>query len=363
MNTELQIKLRTTLGPEQYLIYVCVLDYLDLLDNVESVKDLLSDLQINYNVMIETAMDCGLWPIMSVFVDRVIKQNIPDNEFPLGSLREASATGRRDNAIQISRVRKQILNISEILNRNSVNNVFLKGAASLVDNLWKHPSDRFLSDIDILVPPSEIELTTRLLQEIGYRQSHDDKDLSDHHHIAPLISNEVHSLPVEIHHLIGPERFQRELNTNDIFSKKMAIQMQGETIFIPSLFHRHKHAHLHSSFYLGNKEKRLLQLRDHVEVYLLAQKLEKHERQLKTTDLITYTFDQWQSCLFGFGISENKRSVYGRKFALLTMRLLQDQKSVAKGQKKYNYWRTLFLILNDPLVELPRRFRSSGKKQ
>ncbi len=88
------------------------------------------------------------------------------------------------------------------LNHFGISPMPLKGTAHLVDGLYDPPACRFLSDIDLLVPQDRAADAAAALEALGYRYAEISYDLSDHHHLAPMVRTlddvaiEIHTSPV-----------------------------------------------------------------------------------------------------------------------------------------------------------------------
>lgn len=106
------------------------------------------------------------------------------------------------NSERNQRLRDQLQECIGALNRVSVKPMPLKGAAYLLGNLYPDPNERFLSDIDLMVPESDLEAASSALHELGFRPAEGEFDFSQHHHIPPLLRTlddvaiELHSAPV-----------------------------------------------------------------------------------------------------------------------------------------------------------------------
>lgn len=100
------------------------------------------------------------------------------------------------------RLRDQSQECIGALNRAGVTPMPLKGAAYLLSNLYPEPNERFLSDIDLLVPANDIESAASALHDLGFYAAESESDFSRHHHIPPLVRTlddvaiELHSSPV-----------------------------------------------------------------------------------------------------------------------------------------------------------------------
>lgn len=98
---------------------------------------------------------------------------------------------------------KQILHqleeIVSILNFANIEPLLLKGIASLIEKDYEHIGIRYLSDIDIMVHPEDIEKAYALLMDAGYKKANVDMVIHEsYHHLWPL---EKDGMPVilELH--------------------------------------------------------------------------------------------------------------------------------------------------------------------
>tara|TARA_B100001939_G_C16905723_1_gene602210 strand:- start:272 stop:1279 length:1008 start_codon:yes stop_codon:yes gene_type:complete len=87
--------------------------------------------------------------------------------------------------------------ITDILKKNKINYVLLKGTANILRNLYKDIGERMVGDIDILVESENGSKTIKLLNKIGYYNLTDDIYF-DFRHLNRII-NKKKIFAVEIH--------------------------------------------------------------------------------------------------------------------------------------------------------------------
>ena len=66
-----------------------------------------------------------------------------------------------------SSILNQMQSISDLLDQNHINHVFLKGAALLVSNIYEDPAERMIGDIDILIDLNQLDETFELFIKEG----------------------------------------------------------------------------------------------------------------------------------------------------------------------------------------------------
>ncbi len=105
----------------------------------------------------------------------------------------------RLNTNRNAQIVKQLKEIVSILSSAGIEPLLLKGSASLVENDYEHIGIRFLSDIDFMVHPEQIEEAYELLIDAGYKKVDADFIVHDtYHHLWP-IEKEGMPVMVELH--------------------------------------------------------------------------------------------------------------------------------------------------------------------
>lgn len=110
-------------------------------------------------------------------------------------------------------LRDQLHEMVQRLNSIAIVPCLLKGAARLVDHLYPDDTWRFMSDLDLLLPPSQMSAAGAMLEEVGYAVSDPFGDGKPHHHDPPWVHPE-RVASVELHRYFGLQ--QRLLSVHEI---------------------------------------------------------------------------------------------------------------------------------------------------
>jgi hypothetical protein len=126
----------------------------------------------------------------------------------------------------------QLAECVETFNRSGIEPMLLKGTAYLASSLHGHVGDRYLSDIDLLVPGEAAEEAFRLVAELGYRPGYE-RDYSAHHHFVPMIRDGT-PVALELHRAPVPSFAARALPLRDVWVDSMNGQANGRRYRLPS---------------------------------------------------------------------------------------------------------------------------------
>jgi len=142
-------------------------------------------------------------------------------------LEEITTINRNRNNTLLIEIRA----ISEILNANNINHVFLKGSAFLVKNYYKDLGERMLGDIDVLVDETQIDTSYQLLldyQYTGTKQGISAKYF-DHKHL-PRLQSDLNLAAVEVHKKVLLNSYKGILDAKTILNHKECVH----GIYVPS---------------------------------------------------------------------------------------------------------------------------------
>ena len=118
---------------------------------------------------------------------------------------------------------KETMIIIDILRKNEINYVILKGTANIFRNLYRDIGERMIGDIDILVESKDSEKTVKLLNEIGYYNLTDDI-FFDFRHLKRIISKKK-IFAVEIHTRLF-DKYNNFINLKNIEKLDNAIVLK-----------------------------------------------------------------------------------------------------------------------------------------
>ena len=101
------------------------------------------------------------------------------------------------NNTQNKKLLSEVLEISNFLNENKINYVFIKGASHILSDIYSEFSERMVSDIDVLVDKNHVNKIVSTFKSNGYNYN-DSITFKSHRHLTPLVKkNKI--FPVEIH--------------------------------------------------------------------------------------------------------------------------------------------------------------------
>jgi hypothetical protein len=164
------------------------------------------------------------------------------------------------------------------LNSAGCEPLLLKGGAALVEELYPHPSVRYLRDLDILVPKSRLPDALVTLNKIDFRPIPAPnrrwvrpRSPSDFHHL-PALFNEGAGVIIELHRYVGAREFEPILSTDTVLERRNKRSFRGLDLFAPCptdmITHNIVHSQLHHSYY----ERGTVELRQLFELVLLTAK-------------------------------------------------------------------------------------------
>lgn len=141
--------------------------------------------------------------------------------------------------------------IAQLLELRGIEAVFLKGVAYLLAGVYPDHSERFISDIDILVPQAKLPAAVEALRSAGYLESDPRPIASAGHHHTMLYRPDDSTYGVELHRSIGLAACEALLPAQEILAG--AQPCGGSSIRIPSpqhlLIHHVAHSQIHHEYH------------------------------------------------------------------------------------------------------------------
>lgn len=134
-------------------------------------------------------------------------------------LKELTAINRNRNLTLF----EEIKDISNVLNANNINHVFLKGCALLAGNYYEDPSERMIGDIDILVASDQIQKAFQLMTSQGYS-----KYITFNYTVNNFrhLDRQVHEdklAAIELHKCVLNDEYAHLIDTDSILSTKTIV--------------------------------------------------------------------------------------------------------------------------------------------
>lgn len=167
---------------------------------------------------------------------------------------------------------EQSKEIAEILLTKDIKPVFLKGAASLLENNYNDVGIRFLSDIDLCVHEKFLKEASELLIDSGYI-SNEVKNISRNWLHLPPMYNKKWDIVIELHRYILSYRYSSIIPCKETNYQK---SKNYTNIFLLTPTYRLLHAYIHSEIVDRHYYTKTIDLRQLYEMAILLQKY-KHE--------------------------------------------------------------------------------------
>src|SRR5579863_496926 len=177
---------------------------------------------------------------------------------PPPEIAEFLATVEDLNCSRNIRILEQMRAIASILNGVGIEPVALKGAAFLLAGVYPKPGCRYLCDLDLLVPRSDLRAAAEALERDGYRQDGRDAMARFRHHYPQLqqpCAGGFSGVPVELHHSLGHGVSRRILSGEEMLRGSQLTEWNGVRIRVPSPEHLATHLILHSQVHHSYSER------------------------------------------------------------------------------------------------------------
>lgn len=136
-------------------------------------------------------------------------------------------------------ITEEIKMIKSLLSAHNIYPVFLKGAAHLLLDLYKHPAERMIGDIDFLVPESQMEQTAEILiKKKGFEPLIKlEKEWFKNMKHFPRLTHKRYVSSVEVHKEVLIKTHQNIITGDEIYRQKRKINFEGEDYYVPSTDH------------------------------------------------------------------------------------------------------------------------------
>jgi hypothetical protein len=190
------------------------------------------------------AADCFLTPALWVSLSRKgLRADLPED------VRDFVQYVHELNVERNRTIRTEVLQIASSLNEVGVEPILLKGAIHLFDSAYGDFGARMMSDIDVLVPETEIQQVLAALAKLGYRVEGDGAWTA---HEYSHLCRPGEAWTLDVHRDLS---FQRDIVAPaDVQREAVPLETDGLRLLAPSpthrLFHNMFHAQLQNQNYL-----------------------------------------------------------------------------------------------------------------
>lgn len=150
----------------------------------------------------------------------------------------------QSNAAHNAKLKSALTDIGTLLRSDGISCVVLKGGAFIGEDDQAAPW-RATSDLDLLVPPSQLHQAARLMQQTGYEMAWDESlyRQEDHQHFPALVSRQT-GVAVELHTRALWDPGRDPLEPDEVFASASGLTTMAG-IQIPSPEHRVIHLIAH----------------------------------------------------------------------------------------------------------------------
>ena len=191
----------------------------------------------------------------------------------------------------------QLNEINDLLLKNEITPIFLKGTSNIIELLYTDISERMISDIDFLVSEDDYERSIDLLKKNNYVQ----QDLKQSYYSGfrhyPRLSKKNKIAAVEIHKHLLIEGYREEFNyqvvSKNIITRNKFNLLSFDNRLALSILSNQLNDY---GYNLNN-----VVLRTAYDAYLISKKIDKKQFLLNYNKLEIYLSSYLQICNFIFG--------------------------------------------------------------
>jgi hypothetical protein len=137
------------------------------------------------------------------------------------------------------------------LNEIGIKAAPLKGGASIAAGLYDDPAERFLNDIDLLIPREDAQASTDALRALGYTDPRPDSRIRwiapRTHHLPPLLAPS--GFCIELHTAVVQRKFEPMLPGSEVLQRTSEARWRGRTIRFLHPTDQHVHNIVHSQLH------------------------------------------------------------------------------------------------------------------
>lgn len=175
--------------------------------NLNIVKELIKHDNIDWESVVTVSTQHYVFPALYGNLKRMdMLSELPKDL--VGYMEHISSLNKERNL----QIKKQALEINEVLNAQDISPIFLKGTGFLLQDFYDDIADRMIGDIDLIVSPEAYDTTVASLKKNGYNnKSHALENVRLGKHYPRLIHDDKIAA-VEVHFRILKEPYDKEFN-------------------------------------------------------------------------------------------------------------------------------------------------------
>ena len=218
-----------------------------------------SDLASNRHISWERVIEKAEWYRASGLLFHHARQLGEDHEPPpwvMGELKRIHDENTTRNMI----FRLELTKVLKSLRQAGIPVIVLKGAA-LLEVVYKNPSLRPMSDLDLLVPEEYADIAQNMILEFGYHEvgSLEDQEITrrDHRHL-PTLSDRNGLVVFEVHSHIVSRDSPLRFDISEFWDQAIDVKIAGVEVKV--LKPEHMLIHLAAHFFLDRRFRSLFAL-------------------------------------------------------------------------------------------------------
>jgi len=212
--------------------------------------------------IVEVGSAHSILNLLGSVVDDAELQTVLDPDLGV-FLREMRQRNRDRNAV----LRRQLVEAGTLLTERGIPSVALKGGAELIAPVYPDPADRFLSDLDVLVPADRINDAIAALKDRGYTDN--GATYRPHAIHAPALWHEAWPTAIELHTAVAEPQGDCVVTASDVFERALHSPALFP-IATPTIADRLTHLVLHAQVHSNRHQGQWLLLRDMADLAVLS---------------------------------------------------------------------------------------------
>jgi hypothetical protein len=162
--------------------------------------------------------------------------------------------------------------VTELLNEAGIEPVLLKGAAYNVLGVYANPATRYLMDVDLLIPETQLSAGVAVLLQNGFDWDRSDRLGLYRHHHPPL--RRTGAVSFELHHSMGMGVCKSLLPASEVLEQSARHDFAGTHLRVPSPEHLMVHLIMHSQIQHPYNERIWPPLRAMVDLVLIRRRFD-----------------------------------------------------------------------------------------
>jgi hypothetical protein len=219
--------------PAYQFLYAC------LRNDGNAARASVSESLQDWEPVVQAAMEDRLLPLLHSLIGELeLSPLVPTNV--LDFLSAVEDLNRERN----THILNEVKFAARLLNEVGIEPVLLKGLAYLTMGVYSNPGARYLADIDVLLPESQLQAAAELLVRHGFEIDGSDQFGYFRHHHPPM--RRPGSAFIEIHHSLCVGKCGSLLPGREVIARSAPFDLDGVKVRVPCPEDLLTHLVLHS---------------------------------------------------------------------------------------------------------------------